>query len=244
MCFKKTVYTTLFFLVATLVSAKSAPCFDEIFDAIDDLDEIKLQKLIENGADINEKNEDGCTNLHYCVLRDVGDYTDDDIKKVKLLLKYGSYPNTPDNRGKTPLHIAVEELSYNGSIEIVKLLVEVGANVNAKDNDWATPLFYAVDSFSREGISFLINKGANVNEKNGFGQTLLHRAVGMTIESEVVALLLKHGANKNIRDDKNETPLEMTERIFEELSQNLKDDEFFWGQGNFEEIISVLKGEG
>ena len=57
--------------------------------------------LIENGADINIKNNNGDTVLHEAVL------IKDNLEVVKLLIENGADINIKNNNGDTVLHYAV-----------------------------------------------------------------------------------------------------------------------------------------
>ena len=57
--------------------------------------------LLHYGADINAKDENGLTPLHYAVRRN-------DQEVVKVLLNEGANVNVKDNDGLTPLHFAKE----------------------------------------------------------------------------------------------------------------------------------------
>lgn len=86
--------------------------------------------LIVKGADVNAKDMDGSTPLHFA-------YRNKDV--AKLLIANGSDVNAKNNKGMTPLHYLYENK------EIVELLIAKGADVNAKDNEGKTALDYAED---------------------------------------------------------------------------------------------------
>ena len=54
---------------------------------------------------------------------------------VELLLQHGADLNIPNNKGKTPLHEAIEENDKFDNYPIVKLLLERGAKPNNKDDN-------------------------------------------------------------------------------------------------------------
>jgi len=80
-----------------------------------------------------------------------------DASRVKALLAGGADPNEPQSQrlGLRPLHVAINELSEGGGLDVVLALLEHGADVNA----WnvgrdVTPLLVAVfeeNSQRREG---------------------------------------------------------------------------------------------
>jgi ankyrin repeat protein len=111
---------------------------DELLEAAENGDLIKVQTLLENGANPNAKDNAGRTPLHIAALWGR-------VEIVKLLLERDVNPNAKDNYGDTPLHIA----ALWGHVEIVKILLERGADPNAKDNDEHIPLDYAEDNAIR-----------------------------------------------------------------------------------------------
>ena len=120
-----------------------------------------------------------------------------DLKHTKSLIEEVTNINIKDNKGETPLHIAVDK----GHLEIVKLLVEKGADINARvsyppDGKWegGTALHYAIES-DLEIAKFLIEKGADANIHDFEGQSPLDRALDLIGEEEAKSLF---SANKNI----------------------------------------------
>lgn len=109
----------------------------------------KIRYLIENGADVNTKTENGNTQLHYVA-------KNNNIDIVKLLIEHGADVNTRNDHEETPLTWAC----IDNRSEIVKLLVENGADVNTKDNCGFTPLDYATQYSDKSTITYLKAHGA------------------------------------------------------------------------------------
>lgn len=100
-----------------------------------------------------------------------------------------------DTTGETALHIVVARrddawLGY---------LLQKGANPNIADRKGMTPLMLATQLGFAEGAERLIRYKAQVDGTNRSGETALIRAVQLR-NSEMVRLLLKHGANPDKRD--------------------------------------------
>lgn len=89
-------------------------------------------------------------------------------------------------------------LSYailnNYGTDVLEWLIQSGANVNAKVDD-ESALIKA--SNRPEILSFLISKGANLEEKTGFGKTALFYAIQFN-NFESVKVLVENGANLNV----------------------------------------------
>lgn len=113
----------------------------------------KLRELLDAGADVNEKFDDGTTALSIASDRGYVDI-------VKLLLERGADVNKPvDNfllRNVTPIIAA----SQVGEIEIVKLLIDAGADVYAKDSTGETALSCAKKKGYNEIVQLLEKVGA------------------------------------------------------------------------------------
>lgn len=117
--------------------------------------DLELSKfLLENGADVSVKDDEGCDGLMNALFSR-------NIEVVKFALKYCKNVNSKDFYGWTSLMWAV----FKGYFEFVKLLIEHGADVNAKNNTGVTPLYFAIYNKNLEITKFLIENGANVDDE-------------------------------------------------------------------------------
>mgnify|MGYP002514907485 CR=1 FL=1 len=64
----------------------------------------------------------------------------------------------------------------NENIKITKLLLENGADVNAANFSGKTPLMYAVCEKNEELVRMLMEKGANPDAIDNFGQSVYDHA--------------------------------------------------------------------
>jgi len=127
---------------------------DELFVAARNGDSIKVQTLLEKGANPKAEDDDGWTPLHWAAYRG-------HVEIVKLLLERGANPNAKNNNGWTPLHIAAHE----GHVEIVKILLERGADPWIADNGGQIPLDYAKDSAIRSLLESALRNNKLRNSK-------------------------------------------------------------------------------
>jgi ankyrin repeat protein len=102
-----------------------------------------VKDCIENGADVNCKNNSNWTPLMYSSYYG-------HLEIVKVLIENGVDINYKDKWGQTPLMLS----SNNTFLEVVKVLIENGADWNIKDDDnWDF-----VDYLSKENEEIIIKK--------------------------------------------------------------------------------------
>lgn len=105
--------------------------------------------------------------------------------------------------------------SSTATSKSAKKLLLAGADVNATygESKW-TALHFAVENQVAESVSWLLERGAEINAKDTFGQTPLHLAIDSETDSarhqcdltgvaslsgEITKLLLKNAADANAR---------------------------------------------
>jgi HEAT repeat protein len=103
-----------------------------------------VKLLLEKGAD--PKSKAGEQALHGAALQG-------GLETVQLLLKAGADPNVADERGETPLHMAI---SGDANLKIVQALVEAGAKLSATDNQGLTPVRLAANRNAKEIYQWLL----------------------------------------------------------------------------------------
>ncbi|KAK4206585.1 hypothetical protein QBC37DRAFT_356693 [Rhypophila decipiens] len=154
-----------------------------------------VQQLLEAGAEVDAKDNDGRTPLHWASEQDHSTV-------VQQLLEAGAEVDAKDNDGRTPLHWA----SAKGHGTVVQQLLEAGAEVDAKKNDGWTPLHWASLEGHSTVVQQLLEASAEVDAKNSDGWTPLHCASEQD-HSTVVQQLLEAGAEVDAKDNDGRTPL-------------------------------------
>ena len=135
-----------------------------------------------------------------------------------------SFLESPDNDGKTALHVAAEV----GNHESLELLLQYGSRRGATDAELWTPLMFAIvnghDSCARTLLDFTDGSGYQVTQfidaRNSSSRTALHEAV-LYRRGMAISLLMAHGSDFNICTQENETVLYLAV----ESSQSGEDDE-------------------
>ena len=106
-----------------------------------------VKRHLDKGSDVNAKDENGVTPLHYAA---EGGYNE----IVELLIAAGADVHAKgDEAGETPLHNA----AYEGHKEIAELLIAAGANVSAISDGGITPLYIATEPGNPNASTELAN---------------------------------------------------------------------------------------
>jgi ankyrin repeat protein len=140
-----------------------------------------VQALIGQKVDVNLRQPDGATALHWAVHWD-------DVAMADLLIRAGAAVNAAEEGGVTPLSLA----SANGSAAMVTRLLEAGANPNEGRE---LPVMAAARSGNVEVMKLLLSRGGDANVKEpARGQTALMWAVAER-HVDVARILIEHGAD-------------------------------------------------
>ena len=163
-----------------------------------------VELLVQSGADVNIKDEQGKTPLMYLLNK-----TENlpNLEVVKLLIQSGADVNDRDNDGGTPLLYASKNTLVDSGLEAIKLLIQSGADVNIavrdKNGDQAFPLA-VVFYFSVLVIGQDLDDGKDLNEvvEYKYKKTGVHIKITLNqmIENfyRAVQLLIEAGANPSV----------------------------------------------
>ena len=185
--------------------------------------------LLNAGADINVRNIDGATPLHFLsghelcnepaaqefVQHVIATHAQlDGMSPLHLaavvgdadLLKYvaecGADLNVKDKDGFAAIHLG----ALHGQAEVVRALLRRGAAVDPENQRGQIPLHYAAVLARSTCSLVLLHDGASVNHRDHFGMTPLHKAAGWG-PSDMVRLLIRKGSEVNARDEKDQLPI-------------------------------------
>ncbi len=164
------------------------------------LDDVK--RTLKAGASINAQDDDdhGSSALILACLREHFEEKEDTLSIVKFLLQKRCSPSMMNSKGQNAVHIAARY----ASAEVMQLLLAKNRHLaRSNDNKHWTPLaLVCSERFDDEGVRIaevLLDAGADVDQGD-FDLTPLLRAC-LRSQSELVALLLRRGANVHAVDE-------------------------------------------
>ncbi len=178
-------------LCCSVVSAEESP----LADAVERGDADAIRVLLDQHLDVNARQPDGMTALHWAVY--LGQ-----VSTAQNVLKAGAEVGRENRYGVTPLSIACR----SGNEELVELLLSSGADSNGSLRGGETVLMIAARTGRLEAVNRLLAAGAVVNAKDRNQQTALMWAAADG-HVDVVDLLLRSGAELRTPLPSGYTPL-------------------------------------
>ena len=157
-----------------------------------------ISLLIKNGANINEKYEDGETLLGLVM----AELNEDNMDMVELLVKNGANINTRDTKGRPLFHQSLN--TYGCNKDLTSFFIENGADVNIND-------FTNGDQNGKvDSTSALPNSGKSLLHKIAYRYDQQRNPKGSKSENclEVVSLLVENGADINAKDKHGKKPID------------------------------------
>ncbi|XP_020711715.2 rabankyrin-5 isoform X2 [Athalia rosae] len=154
--------------------------------------------------DLSVPNAEGYTILHEACKAGLEDLTESLIKKDV------STNVVTSSNGYAPLHLAILN-QHHGVVTGLLKSKDTASQLNLKDTEGETPLSLAIKAPLKKGreiMAALIRAGADINQRNEKGLTLLHQAI-FKEDSATAIFLLENGADMNARTLDGETPLQL-----------------------------------
>lgn len=175
---------------------------EQLIEAAKGKDADTIRRLIEEGVDVNTQDSGGRTSTMIATYNN-------DAETAKILIDAGADVNIQDEIENNPFLYAGAE----GYIEILKLTIKAGADPSITNRYGGTALIPASEHGYVDVIKeLLINTDIDINHINDLGWTALLEAIilnnGDEKQQQTVQLLIDHGADVNIPDHKNVTPLQ------------------------------------
>ncbi len=157
----------------------------------------ELERLSQQGADLNAFDEDGKTLLMYAA-------DQADLTSLKFLLQHGVNVDLATNYqadigGRTALFGAIE----NDALDAVVLLLDAGASMQQRSNRVWTPVHYAAYKGALKSLRELARRGADLQQKfqGGRGSTPLMIAAQYQQVAVINFLVQEAKVDKTMRDD-------------------------------------------
>lgn len=174
---------------------------EKLVQAAEAGDTATVQKLLQDGAGINERDAQGRTAV---MAATHGSQTD----MVRVLIQAGADINIRDNRMDNPFLYAGAE----GLLDILKLVIDAGPDTKITNRFGGTALIPAAERGHVEIVQELLTRtDIDVNHVNNLGWTALLEAIilgdGGPRHTAVVRYLVEAGADANLADGGGVTPL-------------------------------------
>ncbi|MCH2082088.1 MAG: ankyrin repeat domain-containing protein [Saprospiraceae bacterium] len=132
------------------------------------------------------------------------------LEKLQELVKNNVDINQADASGDWPVIMA----AYLGHVSILSYLLKQGADLSVLDPGMkATALHAAAYAGRAEAANLLIQYGINIDLQGPYnGYTALHDAVWQG-HVETASIILKGGADKTIKSNQGQTPLDLAKSL-------------------------------
>lgn len=209
----------------------------ELHEAAKENNTTRIRELLEKGADVNARDENGRTPFHVACQNLQGD-------AIQLLRDHGADTKVKDNRGFTGHDLAAETRQYRQDLEQltretfdavkegrtndVHRNLEAGVDVNARRNndDWDkhnTLLHHACRHGRADVAQLLIDRGADVNAKNRDGQTPreLVGGYGISVERNRIHTMFENYEKRQQRMDAAEKKVSQYREKIEAMRKDM-----------------------
>jgi ankyrin repeat protein len=175
-------------LAFALLGAGSALADTPLTDAVRDGDRAAALALIQTGADVNARDNEGATALIWAA-------HNEDPDLAARLIAAGANVGLANDYGAT----AMSEAAATGNAAIIGQLLKAGADVESANREGQTALMAVARTGKVEAAKLLLDKGAKVNAVEQWGQQSALMWAAAQSQPEMIALLISRGADVNAR---------------------------------------------
>lgn len=147
----------------------------------------QVRTLLDQGADVNGRDNQGVTPLHYAAQQGHNEI-------VELLISRGADVNLGTLKGgHAPIHLACSQ----GQLEAVQLLTKHGADVTKVNQNGDTPLHVAAVDNQPAIATFLLDQKASINAINRAGLTPMKVALARNYPEFLEVLRIRGAVLEN-----------------------------------------------
>ncbi|KAI4191356.1 MAG: hypothetical protein L6R41_000143 [Letrouitia leprolyta] len=146
--------------------------------------EALVDLLLSKDADVNTKNYNGQTALHFCASKNTLDV-------ARKLLSHKASARVKDKREQLPLHRAAAV----GSVPMVNLLLQYRSPLNATDIAGYTALHHAISEGHGDTALVLLKAGAETDKRDVDGHLALDLAPDTKIKKFILQSAEREGIN-------------------------------------------------
>ena len=161
-----------------------------------------LQSIIDQGADVNARNNQNITALMLASRKG-------NIDAMNVLLSAGANRTIEDADGDTWIHYAIYG---NCSKEVLQSIIDQGADVNATNKNNTTALMLASEKGNIDAMNVLLRAGADRTIEDAEGDTWIHCAIHGNCSKEVLQSQIDQGADVNATNKTKTTALMLASR--------------------------------
>lgn len=187
----------------------------------------KIDELVQAGVDVNTRGEEGLTPLYWPLEAK-------NREGFKRLLEHGAdaYVTREKEKGRAVVSAAAQAEDP----EYLIMILDHGGEVNWVDPHGHQPLLVQTIVFHAPAqMKILLERGADMNAQDGFHATALIEAAA-TCQFEIALSLLEMGADYTLKDNANNTVMDILERY----SSNCDPAR----QGDYQKLIEYFKARG
>lgn len=179
----------------------------------------QVRELLDKGASVDFTDQSGRTAL---IAASYGAH----IVTAEILIAAGSDVNRQDHTQQSAYLIATSEIGPEAGLKLLQLTLANGADVGSLDSYKGTGLIRAADRGYPDIVRELLQTQIEVDHVNRLQWTALLESIilgdGGPNYTEIVAMLLRAGANPNLADGQGVTPLTHAQsRSFDKIARLL-----------------------